>query len=155
MPLQRIDHYLLQTTDLAATRDWYVKVLGMREGPHPDFKFPVVWLYLGDKDGLHVSEGGARVSENRKHYLGQESQAEQGSGVIDHIAFFGTGLKQMIERLHALGIAFQQRMVDDQGLYQLFLKDPVNDVKVELSYANAEAAAAGIRPELKATELGG
>jgi 4-hydroxyphenylpyruvate dioxygenase-like putative hemolysin len=95
------------------------------------------------------------VSENRKRYLGQESQAEQGSGVIDHIAFYGTGLKQMIERLQALGIPFQQRMVNDQGLYQLFLKDPVNDVKVELSYANAEAAAAGIRPELTATELGG
>jgi hypothetical protein len=53
-----------------------------------------------------------------------------------------------------LGIAFQQRMVDDQGLYQLFLKDPVNGVKIELSYANAEAAAAGIRPQLMASELG-
>ena len=44
-------------------------------------------------------------------------------------------------------------MVDDQGLYQLFLKDPVNGVKVELSYANAEARAAGIEPELKASSL--
>ena len=78
MPLERIDHYLLQTTNLAATRDWYMRALGMREGPHPDFKFPVV---------------------------------------------------------------------------QLFLKDPVNDVKVELSYANAEAAAAGIRPALTAAAL--
>jgi catechol 2,3-dioxygenase-like lactoylglutathione lyase family enzyme len=155
MPLERIDHYLLQTTDLAATRDWYVQALGMREGPHPDFKFPVVWLYLGDKDVLHVSEGGRNVPENRKRYLGQESQAEAGSGVIDHIAFYGTGLKAMIERLQGMGIAFTQRMVDDQGLYQLFLKDPVNDVKVELSYANAEAAAAGIRPELTAAGLGG
>jgi hypothetical protein len=43
--------------------------------------------------------------------------------------------------------------VDDQGLYQLFFKDPVNDVKVELSYANTEAAAAGIKPELTAAEL--
>jgi catechol 2,3-dioxygenase-like lactoylglutathione lyase family enzyme len=153
MPLQRIDHYLLQTTDLAATRDWYVKALGMREGPHPDFKFPVVWLYLGDKDVLHVSEGGANVSDNRKRYLGQESQAEAGSGVIDHIAFFATGLGKMIEHLGALGIPFAQRMVDDQGLYQLFLKDPVNDVKIELSYANAEALAEGIRPGLKASEL--
>jgi catechol 2,3-dioxygenase-like lactoylglutathione lyase family enzyme len=57
MALERIDHYLLQTTDLAATRDWYVKVLGMREGPHPDFKFPVVWLYLGDKDAIHAESG--------------------------------------------------------------------------------------------------
>jgi catechol 2,3-dioxygenase-like lactoylglutathione lyase family enzyme len=153
MALERIDHYLLQTTDLAATRDWYVKVLGMREGPHPDFKFPVVWLYLGDKDVLHVSEGGRNVSENRRRYLGQESQAESGSGVIDHIAFFGTGLKAMIEHLQAQGIAFTQRMVDDQGLYQLFLKDPVNGVKVELSYANAEAHAAGIKPGLMASEL--
>jgi len=154
MPLERVDHFLLQTTDLSATRDWYVKVLGMREGPHPDFKFPVIWLYLGDKDVLHVSEGGAQVSENRKRYLGQESQAEAGSGVIDHIAFFATGLEKMIEHLQALGIPFQQRMVDDQGLYQLFFKDPVNGVKIELSYANAEAAAAGIRPGLMATQLG-
>jgi len=153
MPLQRIDHYLLQTTDLAATRDWYVKTLGMREGPHPDFRFPVVWLYLGDKDVLHVSEGGANVSENRRRYLGQESTAEAGSGVIDHIAFAGTGLKDMIERLTALGVPFTQRMVDDQGLYQLFLKDPVNDVKIELSFANAEARATGIEPELKASAL--
>jgi catechol 2,3-dioxygenase-like lactoylglutathione lyase family enzyme len=153
MALERIDHYLLQTTDLAATRDWYVKTLGMREGPHPDFRFPVVWLYLGDKDVLHVSEGGANVSENRRRYLGQESTAESGSGVIDHIAFAGTGLKGMIEHLQALGVPFTQRMVDDQGLYQLFLKDPVNGVKVELSYANAEAQAAGIRPELTAAEL--
>jgi catechol 2,3-dioxygenase-like lactoylglutathione lyase family enzyme len=153
MPLERIDHYLLQTADLAATRDWYVRTLGMREGPHPDFKFPVVWLYLGDKDVLHVNEGGANVSENRKRYLGQESEAVSGSGVIDHIAFAGTGLKQMIERLETLGVPFRQRMVDDQGLYQLFLEDPVNGVKVELSYANAEAKAAGIRPELTASEL--
>lgn len=153
MPLERIDHYLLQTTDLAATRDWYVGTLGMREGPHPDFKFPVVWLYLGDKDVLHVSEGGRNVSENRMRYLGQESQAESGSGVIDHIAFFATGLKGMIQHLGKLGIPFTQRMVDDQGLYQLFLKDPVNGVKVELSYANEEAVAAGIQPELTASEL--
>lgn len=155
MALERIDHYLLQTTDLAATRDWYVKTLGMREGPHPDFKFPVIWLYLGEKDVIHVSEGGKNVSENRKRYLGQESQAEQGSGVIDHIAFYGTGLKQMIEHLQKLGIPFQQRRVDDQGLYQLFLKDPVNGVKVELSYASAEAHAAAIKPELTAAELKG
>jgi hypothetical protein len=59
----------------------------------------------------------------------------------------------MIGHLGALGIPFSQRMVNDQGLYQLFLKDPVNDVKIELSYANAEAAAAGIRPELMASGL--
>jgi len=31
-----IDHYLLQVADMAATRDWYVRVLGLTEGSHPD-----------------------------------------------------------------------------------------------------------------------
>lgn len=152
MPLSHIEHFLLQTADMAATRDWYVSVLGFRVGPNPDFKFPVCWLYLGDKDVIHVTEGGAGVSENRKRYVGQESEATQGSGVIDHIAFRCTGLAQMLEHLSALGVKFSRRQVDDQGLYQLFLLDP-NGVKVELNFANAEAR--GIRAELMASDLPG
>jgi len=32
MPLEHLEHFLIQTTQLQATRDWYVDVLGMREG---------------------------------------------------------------------------------------------------------------------------
>ena len=82
MPLEHLQHFLIQTTDLEGTANWYVDVLGMRRGPHPDFKFPVVWLYVGDNDVLHLTEGGANVSDNRMQYLGQESQATSGSGVV-------------------------------------------------------------------------
>lgn len=74
MPLSHIEHFLLQTSDMEKTREWYTKVLGMRVGPSPDFKFPVLWLYLGDKDVVHVTEGGRNVSENRKAYVGQQSE---------------------------------------------------------------------------------
>jgi hypothetical protein len=107
-------------------------------GPSPDFKFPVYWLYVGDRDVLHLTQGGANVSDNRLRYLGQESQSTQGSGVIDHIAFRATGLEDMIGHFESLGIAFTERQVNDQGLYQLFLFDP-NGVKVELNFAAAEA----------------
>lgn len=150
MPLSHIEHFLIQTDDIAATRDWYVRVLGMREGPHPDFKFPVCWLYLGDTDILHLTEGGANVSENRKRYLGQQSAEVRGSGAIDHVAFRCTGLRDMIEHLKRQHVQFTQRQVNDQGLYQLFLLDP-NGVKIELNFANAEAA--GMSPELMASEL--
>ena len=152
MPLSHIEHFLLQTADMEKTREWYVKVLGMRVGPNPDFKFPVFWLYLGDKDVVHVTEGGAKVSENRKRYVGQESQATSGSGAVDHIAFRATGLRNMIAHLEALGVDFKQRQVDDQGLYQLFMFDP-NGVKIELNYSNAEAV--GLRAGVKASELPG
>jgi catechol 2,3-dioxygenase-like lactoylglutathione lyase family enzyme len=151
MPLSHIEHFLVQTTDMVNTRDWYVRVLGMRVGPNPDFKFPVCWLYLGDKDIVHITEGGAQVSENRRKYVGQESQATHGTGVLDHIAFRATGLHQMLERLRAEKVEFKQRQVSDQGLYQLFMLDP-NGIKIELNFANAEAE--GLRPELMASELG-
>jgi catechol 2,3-dioxygenase-like lactoylglutathione lyase family enzyme len=152
MPLSHIEHFLLQTTDMAKTRDWYVRVLGMTAGHTPDFKFPVCWLYLGDKDVVHVTEGGAKVSENRKRYVGQESQATSGSGVIDHLAFRATGLREMMAHLRSLGVDFKQRQVDDQGLYQLFMFDP-NGIKIELNYSNAEAG--GLRAEVTASELPG
>ena len=152
MPLSHIEHFLLQTESIEKTRDWYVRVLGMRVGPNPDFKFPVCWLYLGDKDIVHITEGGASVSENRKRYVGQESQATHGTGVLDHIAFRATGLNDMLTHLRALKIDFKQRQVDDQGLYQLFMLDP-NGIKIELNYAKAEAE--GLRAELKASELPG
>jgi catechol 2,3-dioxygenase-like lactoylglutathione lyase family enzyme len=150
MPLTRLEHFLIQTADLEATRDWYVRVLGFSEGPHPDFKFPVVWLYLGEQDVIHLTQGGKDVSDNRLKYLGQQSHETQGSGVIDHMAFRCTGLRDMMQHLKDCGIAFRQRQVDDQGLYQLFLLDP-NGVKIELNYANAEAQ--GLTPELMASAL--
>lgn len=150
MPLSHMEHFLLQTEDIEATKDWYVKVLGFRVGPSPDFKFPVYWLYLGDRDVLHITTGGKNVSENRKQYVGQESDATRGSGVIDHIGFRTTGLEEMIAHLTKLGIDFKERQVDDQGLYQLFLHDP-NGVKIELNFANSEVK--GRKPQLSAKEL--
>jgi catechol 2,3-dioxygenase-like lactoylglutathione lyase family enzyme len=150
MPLSYMEHFLLQTEDIEATKDWYVKVLGFRVGPAPDFKFPVYWLYLGDRDVLHITTGGANVSENRKKYVGQDSQATSGSGVIDHVAFRATGLTEMIDHLKTNNVEFKERQVNDQGLYQLFLHDP-NGVKVELNFANSEVQ--GRKPQLMATEL--
>jgi catechol 2,3-dioxygenase-like lactoylglutathione lyase family enzyme len=150
MPLNHLEHFLIQTTDLEGTRDWYVDVLGMREGWHPDFKFPVVWLYIGDTDVVHLTTGGGNVSENRKAYLGQQSEATHGSGVVDHIAFRAYGLRETMAHLRAHNIAFHKRMVDDQGLFQLFMFDP-NGVKIELNFANSEAA--GIEPDLMAAAL--
>jgi catechol 2,3-dioxygenase-like lactoylglutathione lyase family enzyme len=152
MPISHLEHFLIQVADLEKTCDWYEQVIGLRRGPTPDFKFPVQWLYVGDKDVLHVTEGGKNVSENRKRYLGQQSEALSGTGVIDHVAFRATGLKETIERLRRLGIQFNERMVNDQGLYQLFMFDP-NQIKVELNFSNEEASHDGIVPPLVASQL--
>jgi len=150
MPLSNLEHILVQTADIEKTRDWYVRVLGMRAGHTPDFKFPVCWLYIGERDVIHVTQGGADTTANRKAYLGQQSDAISGSGVIDHIGFRCTGLRETMEHLTAMNVPFRQRQVDDQGLYQLFLFDP-NGIKIELNFAAQEAE--GLEPELMASDL--
>src|SRR6266481_1564175 len=54
MPVSHIEHFLVAADDIDATRDWYARVLGMKPGPHPDFGFPVHWMYLGDTDIVHI-----------------------------------------------------------------------------------------------------
>lgn len=150
MPLQHLEHFLIQTTDLEGTTRWYEDVLGLKRGPHPDFKFPVEWLYIGDRDVLHLTQGGASVSANRMAYLGQQSQDAEGTGVVDHVAFRATGLKEMLSDLTRRGIDYKTRQVSSQGLFQIFLFDP-NGVKIELNYDNAEAQ--GIAPQLLGSAL--
>ncbi|MDE2165885.1 MAG: hypothetical protein KGJ66_06055 [Alphaproteobacteria bacterium] len=149
MALTQLEHFLIQSPNIDATRDWYVKVLGMRDGLHPDFGFPVHWLYVGDVPVLHLTQGGKDVPEDRLRYLGQQSQATEGTGDIDHVAFRATGLAAMTAHLKNLGVAFKERQVDDQGLYQLFLFDP-QGVKVELNFDAAEVK--GRRAEVMATD---
>ncbi len=96
------------------------------------------WLYLGDRDVIHITQGGAKVSRERKTYLGQQSQATQGSGAIDHVAFRCTDLADMLEHFKAQAVDHQTRQVDNQGLFQVFLTDP-NGIKIELNFATAEA----------------
>ncbi|NQV99749.1 MAG: VOC family protein [Rhodospirillales bacterium] len=152
MPLTSLDHYLLQVADLEASKNWYVRVLGMEEGPMPDFRVPACWLYVNGAPVLHMTVGGKDVSEVRLKYLGQESQATSGSGVIDHVAFKATGLAETIAHLEAEGAEFTKRQVDAEGAFQLFVKGP-DGVKIELNFDVAEAKSAGIEPTLMASDL--
>ncbi len=48
MPLTKMEHYLVLTKDIDATRDFYCRVLGMKDGFRPPLGFPGYWLYLGE-----------------------------------------------------------------------------------------------------------
>jgi catechol 2,3-dioxygenase-like lactoylglutathione lyase family enzyme len=151
MPLSHIEHLLVAADDIDATRDWYARVLGMKSGPHPDFGFPVHWMYLGERDVVHIGPSAKQAGEIQKKYLGRTSQGgAAGTGAIDHVAFRASGLRQMLEHLRAEKISFSQRRANGQALFQLFFHDP-NGIKIELNYDAAEAE--GIAAELMASDL--
>src|SRR3954471_14471187 len=135
MPLSHIEHYLVAADDIDATRDWYARVLGMRADPHPDFGFPVHWMYIGEADVVHIGPSAKQANERQKQYLGRTSgksqEAGAGTGAIDHIAFRATGLKAVLRHLEKEGISFTKRRANGQALVQVFFEDP-NGIKIEL-----------------------
>jgi len=151
MPLSHIEHYLVAADDMERTRAWYRDVLGMQEGWHPDFGFPVYWMYLDGKDVVHIGQSAKHAGDNQRTYLGRLAQnAGAGTGALDHIAFRAKGLQQTMEHLRRRGVEFSERRANGQALYQLFVYDP-NGIKVELNFDAAEAE--GIEPEVTAEKL--
>jgi catechol 2,3-dioxygenase-like lactoylglutathione lyase family enzyme len=143
-----LNHFSIRTLDLEATRAFYEQVLGLSVGPRPAFPFPGLWLYRGDHSDyanavVHVIGMDPNDPEGLRRYLGdRDVSALQGSGAVDHVAFFATGLADMRAHLRSMGVQARERTVPNLGLHQLFLDDP-NGVVIELNYPAAEQAAAG------------
>ncbi|MBU3725371.1 MAG: glyoxalase [Burkholderiaceae bacterium] len=141
-----LSHLSIRTLDLKATADFYNKTIDLVEGPRPPFQFPGIWLYAGDTSDyanavLHLIGIDKNDPSGLKAYLGdRDLDSLKGSGAVDHVAFFVTGLEEKINRLNSLGIPFRERSVPLIKLHQLFVDDP-NGVVIELNYPAAEKEA--------------
>ena len=144
MALQTLAHYSVRTTQLEASRRFYVDVLGLQEGFRPPFDFPGLWLYKGDDEAqfgvVHIIGIDPDAPQGLNDYLGDKNEVSlHGSAAIDHLAFLATDLPDMRRRLVDAGLAFRERTVPSIGLHQIFVEDP-SGVTIELNYAAAEAA---------------
>ena len=134
MALTRLDHFSIRTTDVAGTRDFFVRVLGMTSGERPPFKFPGAWLYCGEKDVIHIIGIDPSDKSGLVEYLGdREDTALTRTGAIDHLAFMAEDIDAMRARLKDEGIASREREVPLLGVRQIFLEDP-NGVTIELNF---------------------
>ena len=143
-----LNHFSIRTLDMDATRDFYERVLQLTVGPRPPFPFPGLWMYRGDHGDyqnavVHIIGMDPNDPVGLRKYLGdRDVSALRGSGAVDHVAFFATGLPAMLAHLRELGVPARERTVPDLGLHQVFLDDP-NGVVIELNYPAAEKTAAG------------
>lgn len=138
-----LNHFSIRSTDLDACQRFYEDVVGLTVGPRPAFSFPGLWLYAGDtsdysKAVVHIIGRDRNDGRGLDEYLGTGSDpGPAGTGVVDHVAFFATGLTAMRDKLRRLGVEARERTVPDLGLHQLFVEDP-NGVTIELNYPAAE-----------------
>lgn len=145
MPINKLAHYSVRSTDLEASRRFYTRVLGFKEGFRPAFKFPGVWLYRGGDEAdfgvVHLIGIDRNDPEGLVAYLGDKAESGlHGSAAVDHLAFLATDLKSMRETLVNESLIFRERTVPDLGLHQVFVEDP-SGVTIELNFPAAEAQA--------------
>ena len=125
MGIVGMNHFTVLSSDLDATKKFYIQLLGLEEGYRPPLGFPGAWLYAGDQAVLHIIAGRPLPADPR--------------GVLDHMAFSATDLKGTVKALKAAGISHELRKQADSGTWQLFCFDP-DQARVELDFEPTEAA---------------
>jgi catechol 2,3-dioxygenase-like lactoylglutathione lyase family enzyme len=120
-----LDHVNLRAPAdvIERVRQFYIDVIGLREGPRPGFRSGShgYWLYAGDAPLLHLSIG-PRIEPS-----------EQPASYFSHYALACSDLAAARSRLDAAGVRYTIDIIEDRNQIQLFAVDPAG-VVVELDF---------------------
>lgn len=146
MAVDKLAHFSVRSTNMEASKRFYVDVMGLKEGYRPPFNFPGIWLYIGGDESdygvVHIIGVDTNDSSGLTDYLGERAdEALNGSGVLDHVAFSASDLPEMYRRLKAKSLQYRERTVPSLGLHQIFVEDP-SGVTIELNFPAEEVASA-------------
>ena len=102
-------------------RDFYCDIVGLTEGFRPAFERFGFWLYIGDKDVLHLitpKDGDGRSLQKSS---------------FDHVAFKTGDYEGVLKKFKALNILFEEKPIPGMAAHQIFLRDPAGN-RVELNF---------------------
>ena len=106
---------------LLKLRDFYCDIVGLSEGFRPPFERFGFWLYIAEKDVLHLitPKAGDQRSSNKSSF--------------DHIAFKADNYLSVLKNLKSLNVPFEEKPIPGMNAHQIFLKDPAGN-RVELNF---------------------
>jgi catechol 2,3-dioxygenase-like lactoylglutathione lyase family enzyme len=123
MAVSALQHLNIRCSNAERSRDFYVAVLGLVEGPRPPFASHGYWLYLGGDPVVHLvqkPEGEAALGP--------------GTGELDHVAFLAHDLDATRRSLAAQAVNFRETIVPRDDVVQILLHDP-EGIQIELNFA--------------------
>ena len=126
MAVDVLQHINIHAADVERSKDFYVRILGLRVGPRPPVESVGYWLYLGAQPVIHLVQ------------IQADGPLAQGKSAIDHVAFHGTDLVSTRGVLHAEGVSFREAVIPHDRSIQLFFHDP-DGVKIELNFDPPQA----------------
>ncbi len=129
-----MEHVLVLSEDIEATREFYCQVVGLRVGERPPLEFPGYWMYAGTTPCLHIAD--RRRYLTHAAWIGLTTPHEPpGPGPVDHIAFGASDYESASARIERSGLSAVRNNVPG-GPRQLFIDDP-NGVRVEINVKTA------------------
>lgn len=131
MPLTGLNHVNIEALpeQISAVRDFYIQVLGLSEGWHPDIGRRVHWLYIGDNPVVHLVE----------NTTGRSAKSRLSDTALDHVSFTAEDLEGMQQTLRAAGIEFSRIDSPENNACLLFFNDPLG-IKLELNFTLGDNA---------------
>ncbi len=108
-------------------KEFYCTVVGLRNGPRPQFRNFGYWLYAGGDPIVHLYEA--------------DPDEERDTRVVttfDHIAFDCTDQSEVEAEIVRRGLQYRATKVPGSQQVQLFLKDPAGN-GVELLFESIDA----------------
>ena len=123
MEVNTIDHVNVETDDVDRSAKFYREVIGLEEGPRPEFSRPGYWMYASDKPVVHIIQ----TKPDNKMLTGSKDAS------ISHFALQIKDYQAARDHLDSLGIAYDVLVPPKTKIRQLFLEDP-EGVLIELIY---------------------
>jgi catechol 2,3-dioxygenase-like lactoylglutathione lyase family enzyme len=116
-----MNHFTIIAADPTETFNFYVNILGLKQGPRPNLGYDGAWLYanLAEPAILHI-------------YF-DRPVPQPPAGVIDHMAFTGRDLEALKAKFDAHHWTYTVKQQADSGTVQLFTHDP-NGARVEVDF---------------------
>ncbi len=120
LPFTTVSHISVTVTNLEDAKAFYGRVLGLREIPRPDFRFPGAWYALDGDLALHITV---------KDALPVRSADPRRFDTRDpHFALAVADADETHARIQASGLSFYDFADTPTGLRQLFIRDPAGNM---------------------------
>ena len=119
----RFDHVSLVTPDVAATRQWYLKHLGGKEGQRPDHVwYGSTWILI-----ILAGTPGDPAPPGQK-----AKPLPSAGGALDHLSFSFPDVDAKIKELEAAGVKIVSRPQSTSGWYKAAFIEGPDGVSIEL-----------------------
>lgn len=123
MPVSSLDHINIRTDNLKKMTEFYSKILGLKKGNRPAFKFGGAWLYCGNRATVHLVE--------------VKKQPKAKNLQLEHFAFKANDINDTLNKLQKFGSDYDTRVVPGGKIRQVHAYDPDGN-HVEIAFSTRE-----------------